>query len=52
MCLKKYCSAVSGHERRVNRFRSLGGVALKLFACFDAGKCKWIAVRCSFVDKA
>ena len=52
MCLKKYCSAVSRHQRRVTRFRSLNGGALRLFACFDAGKCKWTAVRCSLLEKA
>lgn len=33
-------------------FQVVRGVALGLFACFDAGKCKWIAVRCSLLDKA
>ena len=27
-------------------------MASRLFACFDAGKCKWLAVRCSLLDKA
>ena len=27
-------------------------MALRLSACFDAGKCKWLAVRCNLLNKA
>ena len=39
-------------SKACHSFQVVRGVALRLFACFDAGKCKWNAVRCSLLDKA
>ena len=39
-------------SKACHSFQVVKGGALRLFACFDAGKCKWIAVRCSVLDKA